>query len=110
MQDHSGSYSCNNEANNAPVTPCPQATILGMIRDGTSGTASGDGLAQCINQGYNDGESSNDIDSTQSFFRAARIYNSGSIANINDLNEAASGTTSSYVQNVANRLTGWLGN
>lgn len=110
MQDHSGSNACNNQDNNAPVTPCPQATILGMIRDGTSGTSSGDGLAQCINQGYNLGESSDDIDSTQSFYRAARIYNSGSISDINDLNQGAPGTTSSYVDDVANRLTGWLGN
>lgn len=111
MQDHSGPNACNNADNTAQVSPCPQATILGMIRDGTSGTSEGDGLAQCINKGYSQWpESSNDIDSTQSFFRAARLYNSGQITDINNLNAAPAGTTSSYVADVANRLTGWLGN
>lgn len=42
MQSHNGSGSC------AGVNPCPWSSILQMIRDGTAGTSSGDGLKQTM--------------------------------------------------------------
>ena len=68
-------------------------SIVQMIKDGTEGTSSGDGLKQLIAK-YGD------------VFSAARAYNSGSIAGTN-LN-AANGATATYVTDVANRLTGWV--
>jgi len=63
-----------------------------MVREGTMGTAYGDGLQQCVaNQG--------------GVFAAARQYNSGSVANPGSLNNK-NGATPSYVCDVANRLMG----
>ncbi|RAO69016.1 uncharacterized protein BHQ10_005028 [Talaromyces amestolkiae] len=70
-----------------------QASITQMIIDGTQGTADGDGLVQCINQYGN-------------IYEAARCYNSGSVDSSN-LNNGE-GATDSYVNDIANRLTGWL--
>ena len=80
MQDHDGAGTCNE--NNVVTNPCPDATILQMVRDGTAGTASGDGLANCINQGANSDQNDGDV---SSFYRAARIYNSGSVADSGNL-------------------------
>lgn len=70
-----------------------QASITQMIIDGTQGTAAGWGLVQCINE-YGD------------IYEAARCYNSGTVvsSNLNDGGVA----TSSYVNDIANRMTGWL--
>ncbi len=65
-----------------------------MVKDGTQGTADGDGLTQGIN-------ASGDI------YSAARIYNSGSIAPNGDLSDG-NGATACYVSDIANRLTGWV--
>lgn len=71
MQDHNGDATCNSDITHVVQNPCPTPVIEQMIREGTAGTNSGDGLANCINQaGW-----ANDAD----FYRAARIYNSGSI-------------------------------
>lgn len=67
-----------------------------MIQDGTIGTAAGAGLAGILN-GAN---------SAQDVYRAARIYNSGSIAPSGDLADG-NGSTACYSSDVANRLTGW---
>ena len=71
MQDHNGDATCNSDLTGQVQNPCPQDVITQMVRDGTAGTNDGDGLANCINQA---GQST-DAD----FYRAARIYNSGSI-------------------------------
>lgn len=69
-------------------------SILQMIRDGTSGTPAGDGIVQLMNR-YGD------------VYTAARAYNSGENGlQKNNLN-AAYGSTASYVNDIANRLTGW---
>jgi hypothetical protein len=66
-----------------------------MIVDGTQGTSSGDGLVQCLNQFGN-------------HFEAARCYNSGSLGvTKSDLNNGGV-ATASYVNDVANRLMGWV--
>ena len=67
-----------------------------MVRDGTEGTSSGDGLKQLYARYHN-------------YYEAFRGYNSGSV-NKNDLNDPV-GATGTYVQSVANRLMGhkWAG-
>lgn len=96
MQDHDGSSTCNDGGD--VQNPCPTSEILGMIREGTAGTASGDGLANCLNEG--------DTGTDQSFYRAARIYNSGSIDPSTRLECGIA--THCYASDIANRLTGWV--
>lgn len=100
MQDHNGSATCwSNSAGNVVVqNPCPASTITQMIEEGTGGTASGDGLAQCLNEA---GTSDVSV-----FYRAARLYNSGSIAASGDLGQGVA--THCYASDIANRLTGWV--
>ncbi|KAJ5949549.1 hypothetical protein N7454_001133 [Penicillium verhagenii] len=96
MQSHDGTGTCND--NNNVQNPCPNSEIDQMIADGTGGTSSGDGLANCINlTGYSD---------AQAIYGAARIYNAGSIPSSNDL--GAPGATPCYASDIANRLTGWV--
>ncbi|KAL6818093.1 hypothetical protein GGI42DRAFT_309346 [Trichoderma sp. SZMC 28013] len=96
MQNHNGKASCND--NKKLTTPCPSATIHEMIREGTAGTTSGDGLAHCINLSGN-GDVSD-------YYRAARIYNSGSISKTGNLQSNIA--THCYASDIANRLTGWV--
>ena len=98
MQDHDGDATCNSDITHKVQYPCPTGTILEMIREGTAGTKSGDGLAQCINQ-------SKASDAT-AFYKAARIYNSGSIDKSGKLEAGIA--THCYASDVANRLTGWV--
>lgn len=74
----------------------PAGSILQMIRDGTEGTKSGDGLKQCLER-YG------------TYYECFRAYNSGSVDK-NDLNDPV-GATGSYVRDAANRLMGhqWAG-
>ncbi|KAF7115470.1 hypothetical protein CNMCM5793_002428 [Aspergillus hiratsukae] len=95
MQSHDGSGSCNN---GSPMTPCPASQITQMITDGTAGTAAGDGLQQCLAQAGGAGD-------VASYYRAARIYNSGSIAATENLGQGIA--THCYASDIANRLTGW---
>lgn len=95
MQDHDGVASCND---GTPISPCPADTITQMISEGTGGTAKGDGLAQLVNQA-GDKEVS-------AFYKASRMYNSGSIDPSGDL--GAGIATHCYASDVANRLTGWV--
>ncbi|TVY71427.1 hypothetical protein LSUE1_G006464 [Lachnellula suecica] len=89
MQSAGGSSFVGNSASAAAQA----ASITQMIIDGTQGTAKGDGLVQCINQYGN-------------IYEAARCYNSGTV-DPSDLNNGE-GATSSYVNDIANRMTGWL--
>jgi hypothetical protein len=96
MQSHNGVGTC------AGVNPCPASEILQMIRDGSAGTPSGDGLRQTIVRAANAiGDSG-----VRSFYAGARLYNSGS-ANYGNLNDGIT-STACYVTHVANRLTGWV--
>lgn len=90
MQDHAGSHSCFN------VNPCSNDQIVGMIRDGTTGTSSGEGLQQILNRLSTSG--------SQKVYQASRIYNSGSIPPSGNLSEG--GATSSYASDIADRLGG----
>lgn len=101
MQDHNGAATCNENGN--VQNPCPDATITQMVRDGTAGTSSGDGLANCVNQGGNWDQNNGDV---AAFYKAARIYNSGSIASSGNLEDGIA--THCYASDIANRLTGWV--
>ncbi|KAK3111912.1 hypothetical protein LTR53_012366 [Teratosphaeriaceae sp. CCFEE 6253] len=103
MQSHNGTGTCN--TNNAAgasggvvQTPCPESEIRQMIQDGAGGTASGDGLQECLaKQGNTD---------VSMWYRAARMYNGGSIDPSGDLAKGC--CTACYASDVANRLTGWV--
>lgn len=84
MQAHNGHTYSSSHSNES---------ILGMVQDGTQGTASGWGYVQHLN-------------TYGSPYRAARSYNSGLIPASGNLSEAA-GATACYVSDIANRLTGW---
>ncbi|KAA6411965.1 MAG: hypothetical protein FRX48_04115 [Lasallia pustulata] len=96
LQDHNGAGSCND--NGQVQTPCPAIVVHQMVSEGTAGTADGDGLAQCINE-----SGAGDV---SAFYKAARIYNSGSVDPSGDLNKGIS--TYCYASDIANRLTGWV--
>lgn len=85
MQDHDGAGTCNANAagqSGQPVnTPCPLDDLEQMIRDGAGGTRAGDGLKQTLNKaGQGPGGNAQP-------YRAARMYNSGSIAPSGDLGD-----------------------
>lgn len=89
MQSHNGHGTCND--NGRVQNPCPTSTIFEMISDGTAGTDSGDGLANCINRaGRGD---------VGAFYRAARIYNSGSISRTGKLQDGVA--THCYASDIA---------
>ncbi|KAG6065381.1 hypothetical protein E4U32_007426 [Claviceps aff. humidiphila group G2b] len=90
MQSHNGDHSCFN------VKPCPEEKILGMVKDGALGTSSGDGLQQLLAKAGQD---------DSKFYKAARMYNSGSIASSGILQDGIA--THCYASDIANRLLGW---
>jgi hypothetical protein len=94
MQCYNGAASCN--SGGQVQNPCPANTITQMIRDGVAGTA-GPGLVQDLTQAGCSDDSK--------YYKAARIYNSGSIPASGDL--GAPGATPCYASDIANRLTGW---
>ncbi|PMD28204.1 carbohydrate-binding module family 50 protein [Hyaloscypha hepaticicola] len=94
MQSHNGAGSCND---GTVQNPCPQSEVTQMITDGTAGTSSGDGLKQCLAQA-----GTTDV---SMYYKAARIYNSGSIASTKNLGQGIA--THCYASDIANRLTGW---
>lgn len=98
MQDHDGDGTCNSDITHEVQNPCPTATIMQMIREGSAGTSTGDGLAQCINLSGSSGATA--------FYDAARLYNSGSIDSSGDLCKGIA--THCYASDIANRLTGWV--
>ncbi|MCJ1444177.1 MAG: hypothetical protein MMC23_004678 [Stictis urceolatum] len=99
MQDHNGSNTCNENGNKQ--NPCPTDVIFGMVSDGTAGTDDGDGLAQTLNQASN----SYQVTLSRAFYIAARLYNWGSVADSNRLEDGIA--THCYSSDIVNRLTGW---
>lgn len=90
MQSHDGAHSCYN------INPCPSSQILGMVKDGVTGTSSGQGLKQILaTAGSN----------VSQYYKASRIYNSGSIAATGLLQDGIA--TRCYASDIANRLIGW---
>lgn len=95
FQSHQGEGSCNDGSN--VQNPCPKTEIHQMIEDGVAGTASGDGLKQLLGKAGGEG--------VQNFYRAARMYNSGSVDSSGNLGLGVA--THCYCSDIANRLTGW---
>jgi hypothetical protein len=94
MQSHNGAGTCNDAT---VSSPCPSTEITQMITDGVAGTSSGDGLKQCIAE-----SGASDV---SQYYKAARIYNSGSIDSSGNL--GAGIATHCYSSDIANRLIGW---
>ncbi|GKZ87356.1 hypothetical protein AnigIFM59636_003775 [Aspergillus niger] len=96
MQSHQGTGTC------AGKSTCSDSEIVQMIRDGAIGTSAsgGDGLASLLDLAGRTG--------VAAYYRAARLYNSGinSLKSTTNL-DLASGATSCYASDIANRLTGW---
>ncbi len=101
MQSHNGPATCNEDA--TPIYPCPYAMIEEMIREGTAGTFEGRGmgLVMALREGTEGGM----VDDVGRYYRAARIYNSGSIDPSGDLGKGVA--THCYASDIANRLRGW---
>lgn len=97
MQGHGGIGTCYG------IDPCPKSSIVQMIEDGTSGTTSGDGLATLLDKFI---PSVLDGEVAQGYYKAARAYNSGSVAASGNLQDG--GATHCYASDIANRLTGWV--
>ncbi|KAJ5714909.1 uncharacterized protein N7483_012090 [Penicillium malachiteum] len=96
MQSHDGTGSCNTDGD--VQDPCPYSEIHQMIVDGVEGTSSGDGLKTLITQ---EGGSSTAL----SHYKAARCYNSGSVASDGNLGQGDA--THCYVSDITNRILGW---
>lgn len=98
MQSFNGAGTCY--MNGVAQNPCPASQIYQMVEDGSMGTlgGTGPGLVQDIN--------SSGAVGTLAYYKAARIYNSGSVPTNGDL--GGPGATRCYVSDIANRLTGWV--
>lgn len=96
MQSQEGSDSCNSDG--YIHNPCPESEILQMIMDGAEGTPAGPGLKELIAQ---EGGSAH----MASFYKAARAYNSGTVASSGNLGQGIA--THCYASDIANRLLGW---
>ncbi|KAF2861745.1 hypothetical protein K470DRAFT_293997 [Piedraia hortae CBS 480.64] len=99
MQSHEGSHSCNSGAQ--VTTPCPAEEIQGMITEGMQGTASSSTYA--LHGGISQAAH---VDVSR-FYKAAKIYNSGSIPTGGDLTSTAGAATYCYSSDIANPLVGW---
>lgn len=116
MQDHAGEHTCNpgfSRDASKMVKPCPQLQIEGMLQDGVGGTAAGAGLAELLNTAFDHVKTAAgrvgivvDGDNAQVHYAAARQYNSDSVDYTN-LDKGYS-STSCYVSDIVNRLTGWV--
>ena len=95
FQSHDGAGSCNNGG--SVQNPCPQSEITQMVEDGVKGTSEGPGLQLHLAQ-----TGSKDV---SQYYKAARMYNSGSIAASGNLNDGIA--THCYSSDIANHLLGW---
>jgi hypothetical protein len=99
LQSDNGQGNCNGQAiGGAVLNPCPSSQITQMISDGVAGTGSG---TTCLQEGL----STAGCEDVSKYYKAARIYNSGSIAAGGNLDDGVA--THCYASDVANRLTGW---
>jgi hypothetical protein len=93
MQSAMGPGTCNPSTTaSSPITPCPSATIYQMIFDGTSNPALGTTLLSSLRSAGSD--------EPARWYRAARIYNAGSVTD----NNLGIGPTPCYASDIANRL------
>jgi hypothetical protein len=106
MQSHDGSSTCNSGTLGAPqdvLIPCPEYEIFGMIFDGVVGPPEDPDNVSLLSMINRSGTGT-----VADLYRAARMYNSGPNASMENL-EDGSDASNSYVADVANRLTGWVG-
>ncbi|KXT06668.1 hypothetical protein AC578_8591 [Pseudocercospora eumusae] len=100
MQSYQGTGTCNpgTAAAPQPVDPCPASEITQMIKDGIDGTGEGTTslTAALAKAGTSD---------VSKYYKAARIYNSGSVDVSGLLQDGVA--THCYSSDVANRLLGW---
>lgn len=99
MQSYEGTGTCNPGTAASPqgVMPCPASEIEQMIHDGVVGTVvGGTSISSALTQAA--------CDDVSKYYKAARIYNSGSVTGDNLSLGVA---THCYASDIANRLTGW---
>ncbi|KAL2423867.1 hypothetical protein ABEF95_008819 [Exophiala dermatitidis] len=103
MQSYKGKGTCN--VGGQLMSPCPGNVIHQMIVDGTAAPVDDITLVKALNQAVGGGVS----DVAQAYYRAARLYNSGtsSMPANGDLG-GAPGATLCYSSDIANRLMGWV--
>lgn len=94
MQSFNGKFSCNSAA--GVINPCPAENIQGQIAEGL-GETTAFGYIQAIQQSKSEG--------VAKYYKAARIYNSGSVAASGNLGDGIA--THCYSSDIANRLKGW---
>lgn len=94
MQCFNGKGTCNE---NGFTTPCPDSTISLMIDEGL-GIGLDFGIQQAIQKSGSTG--------VDKYYKASRIYNSGSIAPSGNLGGGVA--THCYSSDIANRLQGWV--
>jgi len=94
FQDFNGVASCND---GTVINPCPDATIAQMIAEGA-------GIGMEV--GLSIGIAQTGVSDVSKYYKAARIYNSGSIASSGNLGQGIA--THCYVSDIANRLLGWV--
>jgi hypothetical protein len=107
IQTHHSNYSCN--LNGELIKPCRWNEILDMIVDGVAETATGNGLAGCLNKALSPVGANNSMalapqSEAQAYYMASRLYNAESPSRDSDL--GAAGEMRCYCSDIANRLTG----
>jgi len=97
FQSNQGAGSCNDGT--GLQIPCPESEIHQMVEDGVAGTrgGEGEGLQQLLAKATGE--------AAQKYYRAARMYNSGSLDASGSLGRG--GATACYCSDIANRLLGW---
>lgn len=101
LQSYKDSAKCNAGSAMAPSdveTPCPASTIHDMLNKGTMGTVPG---GMSLTYALKQSGASNVL----KYYKAARIYNSGSIASSGLLQDGVA--IHCYASDIANRLLGW---
>ncbi|KAF2019276.1 carbohydrate-binding module family 50 protein [Aaosphaeria arxii CBS 175.79] len=93
MQSFNGKATCNE---GGFTTPCPDSTIKQMVSEGV-GLGLEFGLTQALGQAG--------CDDVSKYYKAARIYNSGSLPQGGNLGSGIA--THCYSTDIANRLVGW---
>jgi hypothetical protein len=96
LMQSGGQATCNS---GTPMTPCPQSMIQNMISDGINAAG---GLKLTYAKANGPGNA-------QKFYQAAYLYNSGINAPLSTGNLAANAATACYASDIANRLTGFVG-
>jgi hypothetical protein len=96
LMQSDGQATCNS---GTPMTPCPQPMIQNMIDDGVNADG---GLKLTYAKATGPGNA-------QKYYQAAYLYNSGINLTPNTKNLAANAATACYASDIANRLTGFVG-